>query len=173
MASTEISFEELEGPVASTSVRITRREYMRLISELDRAAGPAMNASSPSNRRTQNRIPFLRDARMLCELNAHNEKISQYLVRCRNISKRGLSFLHETSIEPGVSCELTLLGAEHDAYEITGKIVRSRAIAQSVYEVAVRFAYTVDLSLFVVPRTSHGILPLPASRIELLRRAAV
>ena len=146
---------------------------MRLISQLDRAAGPVMQASSPANRRTQNRIPFHREVRLLCEFKSTRERPAQYLVRCRNISKRGLAFLHAKSIEEGTRCELTVIGSEHEAYEITGTIMRSHPIAESAFEVGVRFGHAVDLSHLVAPRSSDGVIPLPALRPEVSKRAAI
>lgn len=160
-------------PLASPSVRITRREYMRLISQLDHAAGRPMPAFSSSNRRTQNRIPFHREARMLLKLGPGESDWPQFLVRCRNICKRGLAFLHETRVEVGTKCEFTLIGSEHEAYEIAATITRSRSIAESVHEVGVRFNHAVDLSLLIARPSSDGVLPLPASRDELRKRAAV
>lgn len=161
------------NPLASTSVRITRREYMRLISQLDRAAGRPMPAFASTNRRTQNRIPFHREARLLLMLGTSEAKWPQFLVRCRNICKRGLAFLHESRIESGTKCEFTLIGSEHEAYEISATIARSRSIAESVHEIGVRFNHAVDLSLLIARPSSDGVLPLPATRDELRKRAAI
>jgi hypothetical protein len=131
-------------PLAAASVRLSRREYTHLLAQLDRAAGP-LKPFAAGNRRIQQRIPFHREARLLCRLTGDAQPPALYLVRCRNICKRGIGFLHGLEIEPGTRCDLTLVAADGQAHEISGTVVRSRVIAESVFEVGVRFDLPIHL----------------------------
>ncbi len=139
-----------DRPLAAASVRLTRREYTHLLAQLDRAAGP-LKPFAAGNRRIQQRIPFHREARFLCRFD-DGARRSQFSIRCRNICKRGLGFLHGAEIEPGTRCELTIISADRQVYEIAGVVVRSRVIGESIHEIGVRFDLPIHLEE-VHPRT--------------------
>ncbi len=170
MSTSPIASDRDDRPLASTSVRLTRREYMRLLSQLDRAAGPQRKACAANNRRRQQRMPFHRQAHLLCELGDHGARPAQYLVRSRNICKRGMAFLHESAIPLGTPCGITVIGTRHQAYQITGTIARSTAIAQGVYEIGIEFDRAIDPQLLAAHRSDDDALSLPAADEAALPR---
>jgi hypothetical protein len=71
-----------------------------------------------------------------------------YLVHTRNISRRGLSFLHGGFLHIGTRCRLRLLTIHGSWRELEATVVRCRYLEKNLHEVGVRFALPVDPSSF-------------------------
>ena len=76
----------------------------------------------------------------------------------RNLSSGGLSFLYNGYLHVGTSCELQLITDDNAWVDIQGIIVRCRFVAGRVHEASVRFARSVDDSLFESRTLSASIL---------------
>jgi hypothetical protein len=60
-------------------------------------------------------------------------------VMTRNLSRSGLSFLHETLIYPGQRVEVRLPLPDRSVRNIGGKVVRVRPAGKGMYEIGVEF----------------------------------
>lgn len=71
-----------------------------------------------------------------------------YLVPTRNISARGLSFLHGGFVHPGTMCVVQLVTARGGQQNVVGTVRRCRYIQSNVHEVAVQFKNAIDPAAF-------------------------
>jgi len=72
-----------------------------------------------------------------------------YSVIPRNLSRRGVSFLHGRFIYPDCKCSVILPTLDDEKVTMEGYIVRCIHLAGTIHEVATIFDSPVDLSLFV------------------------
>lgn len=124
--------------------RLSRREYVLLLSELDRAAGPRMPASGAANRRQYQRMPFHGDVALRVHSGEAETEPAHYLLRCRNLSRRGISFLHHLDMTIGTCCTLQWIALDGSALSAEGTIARCSPVAEGVFEIGIRFNWLVD-----------------------------
>ena len=68
---------------------------------------------------------------------------SSLVVTARNISDRGVAFLHDTRLNPGTPCELNIQHVSGDWLDSTGEIVRCTQVTAGIYEIGVSFEATI------------------------------
>lgn len=73
---------------------------------------------------------------------------SIYSVITRNLSRRGVAFLHGRFIYPGCRCSITLRTLDGESVSMDGKIVRCNHLGGMIHEAAMRFNSPIDLTLF-------------------------
>lgn len=75
--------------------------------------------------------------------------IITYLVRPRDLSSGGISFLHGAFVYPQTQCRFTLRGMDGLSMPVEGEVVRCRHVRGRIHEVGVRFNEPVDLQRFI------------------------
>lgn len=135
-----------DAPRLFDSVRMSKKEYQSLLSDMERAAVAPVKRHGPNkNRRVQARYGYHQDAKLICQMSQDLGSTMQIIVRCRNISIGGLGFLHGSYVHPGTRVVLTLISANKQGYRINGSIVRCRHLTKNIHEVGVAFDETIDL----------------------------
>jgi hypothetical protein len=81
---------------------------------------------------------------VICKLQAVGGT-TQFAVKCRNISRRGVGFLHGGYVHPGTLCEVTIITKRRVGFRATGKVVRCQHIGDKIHEVGVRLDSDLDL----------------------------
>ena len=71
-----------------------------------------------------------------------------FIVPTRNISARGLSFLHGGFVHPGTICVVQLVTTRGGQQNVVGTVRRCRYVQSNVHEVAVHFKNAVDPAVF-------------------------
>lgn len=71
-----------------------------------------------------------------------------YSVISRNLSRRGIAFLHGRFIYPDSRCDIVLQTLDGESMTMGGTIVRCDHLAGTIHEVAAVFSSPVDLTLF-------------------------
>ena len=83
---------------------------------------------------------------------------SKFVVRPREISDGGLSFLHGGFLYPGSACTAILKTIDGEEVLVRGKIARCRVVRGRTHEVALRFDNPIDVKDFV-NIGQHGVRP--------------
>lgn len=147
------------APHLFDSVRMSKKEYQSLLSDMERASVAPIKRHGPNkNRRGQTRYIYHQDAKLICQMSQDLGASMQLIVRCRNISIGGLGFLHGAYVHPGTRVVLTLISATKQGYRINGSIVRCRHLTKNIHEVGVAFDETIDLDA-MLPGLAEEILP--------------
>lgn len=71
-----------------------------------------------------------------------------FIVPTRNISARGLAFLHGGFVHPGTICVVQLVTTRGGQQNVVGVVRRCRYVQSNVHEVAVQFKNAVDPAVF-------------------------
>ncbi len=74
--------------------------------------------------------------------------ISHHVVT-RNLSRRGMAFVHGRFVYANVPCEVTLHTLDGAEITLRGRVMRCRHVTGIIHEVGVIFDQSIDLSLFV------------------------
>ncbi len=74
--------------------------------------------------------------------------VVNYSVIPRNISRRGIAFLHGRFIYPDSRCNIVLQTLDDESMTMDGTIVRCDHLAGTIHEVAAAFNSPIDLTLF-------------------------
>lgn len=80
---------------------------------------------------------------------------ARYVVRPRNLSAGGISFLHGSFLYPGTPCIVTLETTDGENVNASGRIVRCRCVHGRTHEVAVQFSGLIDIENFVSLETAR------------------
>lgn len=78
----------------------------------------------------------------------------------RNISRGGVSLLHNAFIHPGTKCEVTLVRSDGSSILRDATVARCQHRRGMLHEVGVRFAKGIDLKEFVSPTGAQEVLSM-------------
>lgn len=81
-----------------------------------------------------------------------------FIVPTRNISARGLSFLHGGYVHPGTLCVVQLVTTRGGQQNVVGTVRRCRYVQSNVHEVAVHFKTSIDPAAFCQDAVSLHVL---------------
>jgi CheY-like chemotaxis protein len=138
------------------TLRISAHEQMELLAELERHDA---ESSQHRERRTEDRILYRSLAGLIVRMRHPGGTTANYLVRTRNISNRGIGFLHGSFVYSGTSCTVVLRTLEGKAESVEGSVVRCHHLRGRIHDIGVRFAQPIRLRHFVVsiiPSTSNA-----------------
>ena len=74
--------------------------------------------------------------------------VVNYSVIPRNLSRRGIAFLHGRFVYPDYRCNVTLRTLDGEQMMVEGTIVRCDHLGGTIHEVAAKFTAPIDLTLF-------------------------
>jgi hypothetical protein len=132
------------APPILDPLKLAPQECERLISEMNATAKRAPAAKGGEQRRDA-RLPIQTEAVMICRTNPGAAGSSQFAVKCRNISRSGLSFLHGFYLHSDTPCEIILINHRREGFKLVGQVVRCRHLRENVHEVGLRFDEPMDI----------------------------
>jgi hypothetical protein len=121
------------------TLKLPPKECEKILASLAQKAGEGKG----DNQRKESRIPMT-DVVVICKLQAVGGP-TQFAVKCRNVSRRGVGFLHGAYVHAGTRCEVTIITRRRVGFRATGKVVRCRHVGDKVHEVGVRLDSDLDL----------------------------
>ena len=124
------------------TIRLPAEQIVALLDEMD--IEPAGWHASRRDSRFKYRI---QEVVVLMQQPGVNAPMA-YLVPTRNISARGLSFLHGGFVHPGTMCVVQLVTARGGQQSVVGTVRRCRYIQSNIHEVAVQFKDAIDPAAF-------------------------
>ena len=127
------------------ALRLSENERQELMAKLDRQATSFRGMEA----RLEDRLPYAESAGVMLTLNHPGGSIANYLVRPRNLSQRGVGFLHGNFVHVSSRCQVYLLRLDGRREPISGTVVRCCHIQGLVHEVGVRFDHSIDLGEFL------------------------
>lgn len=126
------------------TIRLSPRDRKRLVDELNRQAQPVPAASERRHLRVSYNIGQV-EVRI-----AHPEGDPiTYSVVPRNLSERGVAFLHGSFVYTGSQCTVVLPRLNAKPTVIAGRIHRCRHVTGLLHEVTVLFAQELNLNEFI------------------------
>lgn len=137
-------------------LHISARQTLEILENLDVQAGAGLDGG----RRGDDRFPFRMAGGLMVEINHPGGSRLSCLVRTRNISRHGSSFLHGGFLHAGSRCTMLLKSrvagtSDRDgAVTIEGVVRHCRLVAGRVHEVGVRFDHPIDLGSFMLEDTA-------------------
>ena len=133
----------LHGQNCVDSLRLSDEEQRFILDELDRV----IRAPPRRKLRQDLRYRYVVREGLLVEVEGAT---SRFIVRPRNLSAGGSSFLHGTFLYPGAACVVSLRATDGRSVHVAGRIVRCRCVHGRVHEIGVRFQERIDVGQFVV-----------------------
>ena len=124
------------------TIRLPVEQIARILDELDTAANGATAMRRDSRYRYR-----LNEIVVLMQQPGHSAPMA-FIVPTRNISARGLAFLHGGFVHPGTVVVVQLVTTRGAAQNVVGMVRRCRYIQSNVHEVAIQFKSTVDPAVF-------------------------
>ena len=134
------------------ALRIGEAEQHRILGELEAGQRPA---GGPEMRISTRYRYTVRGGVVLTVEGAY----TSYLVRPRNLSSGGISFLHGGFVYPGCHSSVALTTRRGERVMATGHIVRCRCVRGRVHEVGMAFDHPVDVDDFLDTRTAIDLGP--------------
>lgn len=124
------------------TIRLPVEQIVALLDEMD------VEPSAWHSARRDSRYKYrLNEVVVLMQQPGVNAPVA-YIVPTRNISARGLSFLHGGFVHPGTLCVVQLLTARGAQQNVVGIVRRCRYVQNNVHEVAVHFKNAIDPAAF-------------------------
>lgn len=99
--------------------------------------------------RTEARLPYHSSAGVIATLHHPGGSVVNYLVRPRNLSRRGVGFLHGNFVHIGSRCQVHLLRLDRRPEAINGAVARCQHVDGLVHEIGVRFDEPIELAHFL------------------------
>lgn len=127
-------YQGLEQPAIDT-LRISLDDWHRILERLEHQD----RGRAPQNRRRDPRHPYRNVLGLLVQLPTASGEMSNYLVKSRNLSTRGISFLHGQYIPRGTLAVVTLVQADMSQHRRPGTICHCRHIQGNVHEIGMKF----------------------------------
>ncbi len=128
------------------ALRLPWAEIERILAELaEREAREA-----PTERRSEPRHAYQGHPTILVEVTDPDGSIRAFRCVARNISTRGLGFLHGRYVFPGSVCKLILRTVERALVCVAGTIVWCRHVEGRVHEVGLKFDSPLELKDFIL-----------------------
>lgn len=123
------------------TIHLDDREKRKLIEGLKKPQNPHTGPSRGI------RVPY-NSACVHVTITNPGGNVVKYSVIPRNLSRRGIAFLHGRFIYPDSVCKITLQTLDQENMTMDGVIVRCEHLAGTIHEVAAAFSTPMDLSLF-------------------------
>ena len=143
MAHTPPDMPNVPGTQRQNTIGLDDRRLADLLDKLD--AGEA--APAPA-RRTHTRHHFRRTALRVALLRPDGTPLP-LIVACRNLSRGGISILHNAFIHPGTRCLVMIPAITGGQVPVQASVVRCTHCQGLVHEVGLQFADPLDLHHFL------------------------
>lgn len=127
------------------SVNMRSAALDALLNKLD---GPESTINPATIKRNFVRWPFRKEAIRLVIAHPGGNQVSLQ-VACRNLSRGGVSLLHNAYIHPKSECIVTLPYPDGTTVEVLGRIARCIHRGGVIHEVGVNFIHPIDARAFV------------------------
>ena len=126
------------------TIRYTEREQRKIIDDLRNRNSKTDYKGTRRAVRVLYNVPA-----MTVSISNPGGNVVNYSVIPRNLSRRGIAFLHGRFIYPESKCNINLPTLDGESMTVTGKIIRCQYLSDTVHEVAALFDSPIDLTLFV------------------------
>lgn len=123
------------------ALRLSEREQSEILARLDAKSALFQG----DNRRDGSRFRYQLPQGLIVEITHPGGSVTSYLVRPRDLSSRGMAFLHGAFVYPNSPCRLILRTIKGAAAAIAGKVVRCQHVTGRAHEVGIAFAKTLKL----------------------------
>jgi hypothetical protein len=125
------------------ALRLSEEEQQFILGELDRV----IRAPTGRDLRQNPRYRYVVREGVHIEVEGSS---SRFIVRPRNLSAGGISFLHGTFLYPGAACVTSVKTLNGEPAHLAGRIVRCRCVHGRIHEIGVQFQERVDVGRFIV-----------------------
>lgn len=116
------------------------------------------SSARSSDRREYPRFPFrIKSCPIELQPTTSGSRTS-YLAPTRNLSARGMAFLHGMFVHDGTKCTIQLISQYGSWSEITGTVIGCRYVESGVHEVCVNFDDKIEPSDFCRAAVSYRVL---------------
>lgn len=124
------------------TIRLPVEQIARILDEMDGAA-----VDTPTARRDSRFKYRIKEIVILMQQPGFSAPMA-FIAPTRNISARGLSFLHGGYVHPGTVCVVQLVTTRGGQQNVVATVRRCRYVQSNVHEVAVQFKHAVDPAVF-------------------------
>lgn len=132
-----------------------RLKLLNSLDELDRL-------DAGRERRAELRYDYRPASRIMVRVEQAGSSARTHAVASRNISSKGLSFLHGGFLHIGTCCTVSLLTLDKQSVQATGRVSRCRCVVGRIHEFGLKFDVPIELSKFVrVEPVAAAISPSP------------
>lgn len=149
------------------ALRLTEREQGDILARLDAKSALFQG----DNRRDGSRFRYQIPSGLIVEITHPGGTVTSYLVRPRDLSSRGMAFLHGAFVYPNSPCRLILRTIKGADAAIAGKVVRCQHVTGRAHEVGIAFAKTIKLQDYLAfdsPADAGISTELPELRGQVL-----
>ncbi|MEM9418835.1 MAG: PilZ domain-containing protein [Planctomycetota bacterium] len=140
--------------IMNTSLKLTEKQWGQLIATLEAGKGPTVPATRDRRDLDIKRYPHVRKVALRI-IHPGGQKTS-HLVRSRNISAGGMSFLHLSFLYPGTACHVALQTRHGESVAMSGKVSWCRLVSGRSHEIGFRFDHIIQIDEFVEPDVING-----------------
>ncbi|MEM1109788.1 MAG: PilZ domain-containing protein [Planctomycetota bacterium] len=132
-----------------SSLNLTEKQWQTLIATLEAGKGPTVPATR--DRRDLDTVRCSHVRRVALRIVHPSGNKTSHLVRSRNLSVGGMSFIHLSFLYPGTACHVALQTRHGESVAFSGKVVWCRHVSGQSHEVGFRFDQLIELDEFVDP----------------------
>ena len=135
--------------ILRTSLNLTEKQWEVLIATLEAGKGPTVPATRDRRDLDVTRYPHVR--RVALRIIHQGGQKTSHLVRSRNLSVGGMSFIHLSFLYPGTACHVALQTRYGESVALTGKVIWCRHVSGRSHEIGLRFDQMIQIDEFVPP----------------------
>lgn len=131
------------------TIRLSPRDKQKLVEYIEQSSKKTVQSD-----RRHLRVDFQGRKTLVTITNSHGQRVS-HSVLPRNLSRRGLAFVHGRFVYPDSRCQVTLPMANGKWYVIEGFVRNCRHIQGIIHEIAIVFDEALNLNDFVLLTASQ------------------
>lgn len=121
-------------------------------------------------RRSVRRFRYLNPAGLIVHVAHPGGTIVPYRVTPRDLSERGMGFLHGNFLYPGSNCKIELRGKDGKPQRISARIARCEHVTGRVHDVGIEFEKPIEIGEFVdVGIDPDHVEPIPEEPVVKAR----
>lgn len=145
---------------AVDTLRLSKREHESLLEQLGRRT----TVFNGDDARTDSRKPYEVENGLVIELEHPGGTRVALLVKPRNLSSKGIGFVHGSFLYVGSHCSVTLKARDGKLAQITGKVARCAYLHGRVHEIGVKFDEPLKLSEYVACASTPAPPPVESKQ---------
>lgn len=129
------------------SLNLTEGQWSEMIAKVESGRGPGVPATQDRRDLDQVRVPYVHRAAL--RVTHPDNRVTSHLIRTRNLSVGGVSFIHGCFLYPQTRCYIALATKHGEGVALSGCVSWCRHVQGRGHEVGMRFDRVIQLDEFI------------------------
>lgn len=131
------------------SLNLTESQWSEMIAKVESGRGPGVPATQDRRDLDQVRVSYVKRAAL--RVTHPDNRVTSHLIRTRNLSVGGVSFIHGCFLYPKTRCYIALATRHGEGVALSGTVSWCRHVQGRGHEVGFRFDRVIQVDEFIDP----------------------